>query len=202
MKTTLLLILVTILTFGCSNKETNKILLSNSCSDTLVNVLMIEADINYGSDGIPMPQFSTGKFSFSPQCPFFDFNSKRDELTIYSLFADKDCEIDSIKTLVHINYKGTYLNKGDFAIGYLYSNDTLLIRSIGLLGGKSFKIISYNSDLYIESEYDILGDSLNVEYKPNYNPENSSNNLMTENYKFNLIKNKNTQILTDGYVCE
>lgn len=203
LKTICFSVMLCMLLSSCLNKsETKKIGIKGICSDTLMNVLIIDNYIQYDSDEIiPRTMGGKTKFSFLPLCPFFGYNPDRNEVTIYSKFMEKDCHLDRLKTLVLVKHIGLGFEVGDVSTGYLYAQDTLKIRSFGL-GNNPFNVISNNFELYIESKYDTLNGMLNVNYIPSFESGNSSKKQMKEQYKFTLINNVKFKILNDDYDCK
>lgn len=178
-------------------KTDNQVLITDSLSDKL-NLLLINSDISYNKEVIiPLTISPVKKFYFSPQCPFFYYDSLKNKAIVYSKFTNAN--IKKIKTLVLVNYNG--LDSGlEIGTGYLYNRDTLNIKSIGLLNKSTFSIISNENELTIKTGFKLLNNKIKAEYYQDYDSEKKEKFM--EEYEYKLIKNVSLEIRTNGYVCE
>lgn len=190
-------LILLIISFSCSQTKKRK-LITDSLSDSL-NIVLIDAKIDYDKDKIiPLTRNNVNSnFSFCPQCPFWHYDSIENKAIIYSKFTKAN--LNQINTLILIKYKGLF-NKLDYGMGYLYDKDTLPVKSIGLLGKNTFRLISNNNELFMETNFQIQNNVINAEYYGNF--DLAEKVRFIEEYKYKLIKNVGLEIKTDGYECE
>jgi len=186
-----------IISFSCS-KTSKRILITDSLSDSL-NVVLIDAKIDYDNDiTIPLTiNNGNSNFSFLPQCSFWHYDSINNKAIIYSKFTKAN--LKQINTLILIKYKGLF-NKINFGTGYLYNNDTLHVKSIGLFGENTFSLISNNGELFMETNFQIQNNEINAEYYDNFDSEKKVRFI--EKYEYKLIKKVGLEVKTNGYECE
>lgn len=193
-------ILIILLLTSCSQNR-KEVILSDSLSDTLIDILLIDATFECSSEyefEYPMARGLRENFQICSWCPLFEYNAEKRKLSIYSKFSNAN--IDKIKTLVQINYDG-YCDKGLSSVGYLYTDDTIDIKTLGLLGKTTFNIISSVNGLIISTDFDTAKNSIKAVYTENLNGDNSDIEII-EKYRYKLIKNVQYEVLTDGYTCE